>query len=274
MSLLGFMTGLATLRWQWLLQAQGVQAPFFQTLKVNLIGTFFNTALPGAVSGDFVKVFYIAQNAPGRRGQIFGSILFDRILGLSGLILVAAAALWGDWSLVRGTGALPAIRLTLALGAFGVLSFFSYLFWMPSSHDPIEKVLLRLVGWKPRAQGLANIYVGVRAYQNRKLAVLMGLSLSILIHLCVCWCCLQFAYALGEQGLSVSPVFLFVPLGLLVTAVPLLPGGIGTGHAAFSWGFHIIGSDRGADIFSLLFMTNLLIGIVGSIVYVSHRKKA
>src|ERR1700692_579409 len=80
-------------RWKWLLEAQGIHLKWSRVAQLTLIGNFFNVALPGAVSGDFVKAFYIGKEMPGKRARAFGSILFDRVAGLSALVLLSAFSL-------------------------------------------------------------------------------------------------------------------------------------------------------------------------------------
>jgi uncharacterized membrane protein YbhN (UPF0104 family) len=45
----------SVLRWQLLLKGQGLNVPLAETFRLTMIGVFFNTAIPGAVSGDLVK---------------------------------------------------------------------------------------------------------------------------------------------------------------------------------------------------------------------------
>ena len=52
---------LGPIRWQLLLRAQGIKLSMGRTAQLTLIGNFFNIALPGAVSGDFVKAFLHRQ---------------------------------------------------------------------------------------------------------------------------------------------------------------------------------------------------------------------
>ncbi|NDG85424.1 MAG: UPF0104 family protein, partial [Proteobacteria bacterium] len=54
-------TVLGALRWQVLLRTQGVELSFKEVLKLNMVGAFFNIALPGAVSGDFVKAMMVVK---------------------------------------------------------------------------------------------------------------------------------------------------------------------------------------------------------------------
>ena len=44
------------------------------------------------------------------------------------------------------------------------------------------------------------------------------------------------------------------PLAILVTALPLAPGGMGVGHVAFEEVLGIVGISGGANIFNLFFL--------------------
>src|SRR5690606_26991097 len=113
----------------------------------------------------------------------------------------------------------------------------------------------------------------VRHYHNHRGTVMRVLGISALIHTLVCTACFLFAQALGEGQIPPFPVFVIVPLGLLVTAVPIMPAGIGTGHAAFGWLFHFLGSLRGADVFSLFVLSQLLGGSIGGLIYLRFRTR-
>ena len=56
-----------------------------------------------------------------------------------------------------------------------------------------------------------------------------------------------------------------------MTAIPILPGGVGTGHAAFSFFLQLIGSLQGADAFSFSVLGNLVIGGVGGLIYLRFK---
>jgi uncharacterized membrane protein YbhN (UPF0104 family) len=266
-------TAVATFRWQWLLRAQGMNLGYLKTLELALIGSFFNIALPGAVSGDFVKAFYVGREVPGRRAHAMGAILFDRISGVSGLVLVAAGAVLLDYSELAHSTVFIAMRTALAVAGLGVLSFYGYLLLVTERADPF----LRLLNWSvsrwSRLAPLPRIYEGIRHYHHARGAMLGALALSIIIHLTVCWVCIQFSKALGITSIPIGPIFLIVPFGLLVTAVPVLPAGVGTGHAAFGWGFLMLGSPRGADVFTLYMLFHICMGLLGGAVYLRFRSQ-
>jgi uncharacterized protein (TIRG00374 family) len=267
-------TLIAVSRWHILLRAQDFHLSWLKTLQLTLIGNFFNIALPGAVSGDFVKAFYLGKEMEGKRGRAFGSILFDRVAGVSALVLVSAGALLANIKAFKGSALLAGVHFLVVIAAVSVIAFYGYLFLMREKHDPLLWLFKRIETRVPKAGSLTRIYEGIRHYHNHRWVVLKVLALSVAVHAIVCSCCVLFAYALGERAIPVLPVYVIVPLGLLVTAVPVLPAGVGTGHAAFGWLFHFLGSQRGADIFSLFALSQFLGGGIGGLVYLRFKSKS
>ena len=261
---------LGSFRWQLLLKAQGIGIKITRNFQLSLIGNFFNIALPGAVSGDFVKAFYIGNELSGKRGRAFGAILFDRVSGLSALVFLSAGVLiFGHDHLSRSV--IVGTRPLILTAAFCFVLFYTYLFLVKEHHDPVLRLLRNLEDRVPKLGAIVRIYLGLRHYHHHRITVLKVLLLSMGIHLMVGWSCLQFALALGETGVQLLPVYVVVPLGLLITAVPVAPAGVGTGHAAFSYLFNLIGSARGADVFTLLALSNVIFGAIGGIVYLRFR---
>jgi len=81
---------LAALRWWLLLKALGLQVSPRRTFLLTWIGNFFNSTLPGAVSGDLVKGYYIIKTqAEEGRTHAFMTLLIDRFVGLFGLIVIS-----------------------------------------------------------------------------------------------------------------------------------------------------------------------------------------
>ena len=262
---------LSVFRWQWLLEAQNIRLSWSRVFQLSMIGNFFNIALPGAVSGDFIKAFYIGKELQGQRGRALGSILFDRLAGVSALVLVSGGALAIGFRSYLHSPLLNAVRVLILIAATAVLFFYGYLFLIQEHHDPVLQILKKIEKRFAKTGSLTRIYEGIRHYHHHRKTVIKVLAISILVHLTVGWCCLNFAQALGESHLSLLPLYIVFPLGLLVTAIPVAPAGMGTGNIAFFYFFHLIGSERGADIFSLLALSNLFIGGIGGLVYFRFR---
>jgi uncharacterized protein (TIRG00374 family) len=264
-------TLLGVVRWNLLLRPQRIHLSWSKVFQLTLIGNFFNIALPGAVSGDFVKAFYVGREVRGQRARAFGSILFDRVAGLSALVLVAAGAMIVGFGEFRHSRLFAGTKLFVVTAGACVLAGYTYLFLVREHHDPVLRGFRWLESRVPRAASLTRIYEGLRHYHNHRLVVLEVLAVSIVIHLLVGWACYRFASALGESYLPLLGIYVVVPLGLLVTAVPVAPAGVGTGHAAFLFLFGLLGSRRGADVYTLVALTNILIGAMGGLVYLRFR---
>jgi uncharacterized protein (TIRG00374 family) len=268
-----FTSLLGVVRWQLLLRAQGIRLSWTRITQLTYIGNFFNIALPGAVSGDFVKAFYIGKELDGHRARAFGSILFDRVAGLSALVVVSAAALLAGYSEFAHSAILSGTRVFIVTGAACVLFFYCYLFLVREHHDPVLRLLRALEAKIPKARSIAQIYIGLRHYHNHRRTVLEVLAISVAIQVMVGWACWLYAASIGETQLSLLALYVVVPLGMLVTAVPVAPAGVGTGHAAFLFLFGLLGSQRGADVFTLLALSNIVLGAVGGAVYLRFRSR-
>ncbi len=264
-------TVFSIVRWQWLLRAQGIHLPWARTIQLVFIGTFFNLALPGAVSGDFIKAFYIAKEVEGQGARAFGSILFDRVAGLSALVLVSAGALAMNFNAFVNTKLFAAIKFFILFAALGVIAFYSFLFLVREQRDPLLKFLKVLETKHKLGGSFKRIYEGLRHYHAWRGTVLRVVLISVLTHILVGFAFLNFAHAFGDMDIPNLAVYVVVPLGLLVTAIPIMPAGVGTGHLAFGSLFLLLGSQRGADVFSLFVLSNLAMGAIGGLVYLRFR---
>jgi len=262
---------LGVVRWRWLLEAQGIHLSWSRTFQLNLIGNFFNIALPGAVSGDLVKAFYIGKEIKGQRARAFGSILFDRVAGLSALFLVSGGAILLGLNQFWNSRALMAIQVPISIFAATFVFLYAYLFFVNETRDPVLRILRRIEDKIPQTGSFVRIYEGLRHYHHHRMTVIKVVAISVLVHVMIGWACWNFGLALGETDLALLAVYLVVPMGLLVTAIPIAPAGVGTGNFAFLYLFKLIGSERGADIFSLVALCNILIGAIGGIVYLRFR---
>jgi glycosyltransferase 2 family protein len=89
--------GLASVRWALLLSAYGAsQRPGLLSLfRLHWIGLFYNTYVPGGIGGDVVRAVATrdAFGAQESSGAVT-IVLIERVLGLTGLIILSGVALW------------------------------------------------------------------------------------------------------------------------------------------------------------------------------------
>lgn len=264
---------LGIVRWHILLLAQGIQIEFGRTLRLGLIGNFFNIALPGAVSGDLVKAVYVSKECGGKKAPAFSSILFDRVAGVSGLVLISAFALLLSARSEWGGKLVDALEIFILATGAGVVAFYAYLFLLKDHHDPVLRLCALLEKRSLKWGGaIKRSYEGLRIYREHRSTVAWALLISLVIHSLVITAAAFFARALGDDTIAVQALFVVVPLGLLVTAIPVTPAGVGTGHAAFTALFHLIGSQMGANVFNFYLIPQLFFGAMGGLVYLRFKK--
>lgn len=263
-------TAVTAVRWWLLLKGQDLKMPFIEALRLTMIGVFFNTALPGAVSGDLVKGFYVVRRQPDGRGRIraFTTLLLDRVLGLSALICVSFVAMVLNLDTMLHSPALKSLAGLITMLWLGVVAFYAFVLveW------PFSKKLLALLNKLPAGEYLAKLYEALKAYESCRRYITFGLIFSTFIHVVIVGVLLLLANALGGfESVSVGKFYFLAPFGLLVTAIPIAPAGLGTGHAAFSWLFSQVGAKGGADLFTAYVSFQILISLIGGIFYIRYR---
>ena len=133
---------LATFRWWLLLRAIGLPVKPKQTFLLTWIGNFFNTTLPGAVTGDVIKGYYVikAQKEEGRTPALM-TLLIDRFVGLFGLIVMAFLALVFNLELILSQENMhPLAWMITAMFLLTLLFYFIAMFPFKEGHDPFIRL--------------------------------------------------------------------------------------------------------------------------------------
>ena len=260
-------TGLGTLRWKGLLDAKGAHLTFKRVFELNLIGCFFNIALPGAVSGDFVKAAFVSDQFPERKPAVFGSMLLDRFLGMSAMVFVGAFSAVVSTFVNWGGSLPPALLITISSVGAGIFLFYCYMF-LSHKRDPLFKLIQFVTKRHTRLEIIDKLYLGVMDYRTKPRAVLKAIAQSILIHILLILIVFSISETVSVAPISLIALAVIVPIGILATSVPVLPAGVGTGHAAFFALFKLVGSSQGAEIFSVFVLWQIIIGVIGGAVYI------
>lgn len=218
----------AAVRWQVLLRVQGILLPSGSTLRVVLAAAFFSTFLPGALGGDLLRSGYMLRAARGRASTGLLSIVTDRMLGLAGLLAVSAlVALAHPRDIPR--------PLALALGAL-VCALALLHYALPL----ITRALARRVppaarSWRAAlAHSARELNTALATYHGARGTLAVGLALSMLICLLDIAGLLLVMRAMGIDALPWMQQALACSLALIANNLPLSPGGLGIGEAAFA----------------------------------------
>jgi uncharacterized membrane protein YbhN (UPF0104 family) len=219
-------------RWQLLLDAQGVPLSNQTLLGSVLVALFFNNFLPSNIGGDVIRIRDTARPA-GSTTLAATVVLVDRVIGLFGLILVAAVAasvvhgatpIWPVW-LWAGflAGAIVATPMVWAPAGFGRLLQPLTIFhpeWVGGRIDKLTAVLSR---FRARPAALAGCFGG---------AVFVQASIVLFFF--------TVAYALHLQ-VTLWDLAVIVPLSFVVQMLPVSVNGFGVREATFAFYFRRIG---------------------------------
>jgi uncharacterized protein (TIRG00374 family) len=237
------------------LKNQGVPVPFKRALNWTMIGSFFDVAMPSSSGGDVVKATYIFRALePGTRTQGLMAVVFDRILGVLGLFLLAIFSMSIGWAQVSTLpGSLGVFVLLNAL-TFGVLAFFL----LASSRRLSAR--LHLVGFIKKLPFSDKILKLSECFRNMRKSpkdLVIILLVSMCNHFLWCTCLLCIVIAFGEH---VDPALSFSVFPLAIFSNTFgFAGGFGIGTAAFDIIFsNLLNIQAGAAI-GLTFQTIQLI---------------
>ena len=259
-------------RWQCLLRASHLHLPHREVFSYLMVSKFFNTALPGYISGDVIRGFYVFRRASKvetsavKPSAVVASIVFDRTAGLIPLFFLCLIGLLGSLDkplpgpVVAAVGSITGVGLLLPLGLF---------LWTYRRPQPAP-FLLRMSRWIRLDRSLAALYQDAHQYVRDWKLIGNILGISFLNQGLAIASFTLSGFALQMQTPLMS-YFLLVPLGLLVTAIPLSPAGLGVGQVAFLALFHLAGTAQGANLFTLYMASSVLINLAGALLYLFPR---
>jgi uncharacterized protein (TIRG00374 family) len=250
-------------RWAILVRAIDRRISVRTSMLLGFIGYAFNLVIPGAVGGDVVKAAYLAQMQI-KRTQAIGSMLLDRLVGLLGLLCLAAGAGVLAWN----PGSNEIRRLIVA--AWAMLAFGALLFLVVFLHAPVWSIIRRAaLGHSRLSMAATELQAMSCNYRRRPGLIATGLVLSLLSHALS----VIVFFVLGKALFGVRLIapldrhFLMVPLILLTMAVPLPFGALGLSEEVGSQLLGLVGHPSGAVVMLVLRLLMVLCALEGIVVF-------
>jgi uncharacterized membrane protein YbhN (UPF0104 family) len=239
-------------RWQLLLDAQGVRVSSRSLLGSVLVALFFNNFLPSNIGGDVVRIRDTVRPA-GSTTLAATVVLVDRIIGLMGLILVAAVAassvsgarhaatpIWPSWLWVGfAAGIAVGTPMVWAPARVGQLLQPLAVFhreWIGQRIDMLTEVLSR---FRARPAALFGCFGG---------AVFVQATIVVYFF--------TVAYAL-RLPMTLWDLAVIVPLSFIVQMLPVSVNGFGVRELTFVLYFRSVGVPKEAAVLMSLVATVL-----------------
>lgn len=217
----------AAFRWNIFLKMQGIDIGYRRTVCIYFISMFFTLVLPGAMSADAVRLFYIFRERPMHKTGALLSVIFDHFAGLIALMGIATLFTFTrqDWfaqsPLTSGT-------LYFLMYAFGGTIFMLIATWLAvitgfihtmPRFTPFRK---QLIDW-----GISfSLFV---RYWRLSLAGIGASFLSTLGFFTTFWCAAR-AFSSDATLLDILSV---MPVIDLVSALPITVSGLGVREMMF-----------------------------------------
>jgi len=254
-------------RWLLLLQGQKIRSDLSQTLPLTFIGLFFNLAMPGSVGGDVIKAYYIAQEQPGTKLRAATSVLMDRVVGLYAMAIIALAAVMIHTDKILGSPQLRPLAIFVVGLSVGFTVFFIVGFSdIVRAHGLTEKFLNHVPGGKL----IRRFYDAVHDFRHGKKQFIWGIALSISVQSLNIYGFYIISKTLHFENATMGALFFLIPLGLIATAIPVSPGGVGVGQAVFLALFTWYGGmtpSLGPTLITIFQVMTALVSLIGAVLY-------
>lgn len=263
---------LSAWRWDMLLAAQNVRVPFPRLIESFLVATFFNNFLPSNVGGDVVRIADTAGPA-GSRTLATTVVLLDRVMGLLGLVLIAAVGA----SLAAATAhdvPGPVGASTLWIGLIAATAVAAPVFLAPEVLHVIIGPIRRLhPEWID--ERMERLTGALERFRERPMAMAGCFSGAVFVQGAL----VVFYYALARSlniPIGLMPLALLVPISLVVQMLPVSINGFGVREATFGLYFARLGLPLSSAI--LLSLTGaaaiMLVSVVGALAYMGRLRRA
>ena len=242
---------ISTIRWK-LLLPDGIGLR--KLLSLCMIGSFFNTFLPGVIGGDAIKGLYLYR-LTGNGSLSLASIFIDRYIGFAALITICAVSFPFGFRFFAGspvTWLLPAI----------VFSFIG------------ASLLIFGLRLGQRMRALSEFYSYFHSYRNQTTVIGKTFVLSLIVQLAGIFSVYILSLGMGQQ-IPFLAFLLFIPLIVLFAMIPLSISGLGIRESAFVLFFGLINVPPGvATALSLLWFISIsFASLIGLVEYIKYKEK-
>ena len=264
-------------RWQILLNAVGIQPGFKMVMRLSFIGYAFSTVIPGAVSGDIIKAYYIVKGLNNKRTAAATTIVMDRVVGLFTMLLTAAFAIGGvillktqllqdpkqTYNLLLLGCTVIGIAISMLVGFLICLNqrlrnsqFVKWVTTQPPGHRIVDKLYSTIYSFREKKQFL---FKAILASFVGQLPLIIGMY-------CI-------GRAADETVLRLAHYLFLAPVALILNAIPIGPGGMGSGEALVESLFMLFGSINGSEVIAVFHIAIILFSVIGFLLYIKGKER-
>jgi len=252
-----------------LFRSQSLHLSFLNGYRVVSIGALFSFAIPGGTGGDVAKLYYLATENRGRTVEIATILLVDRIVALFALLILIIFLAALNFHVVREFHPIQLMVVASAIIGVLILLFMLVAFSVAYRGWPLYR---KIIDKAPGGHFIDRICMALHAFKNHRRSLLYAAVISMVGHIALL---AMFALAgtVLIPGISALTTVLLSMLGMLANALPITPGGVGVGEAAFDWLFGLLGYKGGAQLILAWRISILPICFLGAVFYMTGKRQ-
>jgi uncharacterized protein (TIRG00374 family) len=260
------------IRWQIVLEAQGLHLPFGRAARISFVAQFFNSFLLGSTGGDLIKAYYAARETHHKKTEAVTTVFVDRLVGLWAMLLFAGVMMPPNYALLRASRDIGVPSLFILAMFAGLSVVLGVAFWggVSKSFPRAREYLRRL----PKGEVLERSLDSCRQFGKQKSFLLKTVAISLFVN--VIWVAQVIVLGRGLD-MSIPPVALFVivPVIFCISALPITPNGLGVRENLFVLMLAVILVPKTAALSVSLIASaeGLFWSMVGGLIYIGVRQK-
>ena len=263
-------TALSFARWCILVRCQGIALSMLEAFRLGAICFLLSFVSVGSVGGDLFKAIFLARRRPGKRVEAVASVLVDRASGLYGLLFLV----------VTGTLLLQPVEVRESAEGLEDLKFAATTLFGIGTAALLVLVfggrsVDRALQWGSNARWvgpiISKIAAPLRSFHRHPFAFGASLLMSVGVQGLFAISVYLLARSLYVAPPNLTEHFVIVPLGMLASALPLTPAGVGVWEVAIATLYEMIPATptlASGTLVALTFeMLRILLALVATVFY-------
>lgn len=251
----------------WVLRRTGRPTPLWLCVKAQLIGHFFNFFLPGQAGGFGAKTIYLSRLLEIPWRSAINILTVELLMGF--LALTTFTAVNVSWLAMRSED--PALSARSWMYAVAALAF--------TLGIPLLLRAARRSDWipapSPSGTGWKDEFYTAAVWLDRWPLCLQIGGLAFVTYFMKCVVLLIAARQLGAPAaVDYAAICSSFSLGVMVSLVPIAPGGLITGNFGFGAALTLLTGASfalGADIYTAIWLVHAALGACGGLIFFFER---
>lgn len=217
------------IRLRTLLSVQRVSLSVGEAARLTYAGNFVNFFLPGTTGGDVYKAYAVARDVRSRHEAVT-TVLFDRVIGLAGLILLAGLCSLLAWDDPVVAGWSRALGIVVGVGVVCAVAGFSRRvrrwLWLPW--------VVERIPFGAHIRRMDRALLLFRRHPGRLVAAFGWTAVAQILSVVSILLAGEALHVRAESVWTTALAYLvYIPLGWVVAAVPISIQGLGVMEEAY-----------------------------------------